>query len=215
MLGKDARVDILIWDTHDDRHAIQGRDDIKNFERMFFHLHKNLMYRREYESLWYLCPDRRSAIDWQTLKQYLEDKGRLRTYFDHPLLKGEFSKIFFQVKTLKEVRSPDYPISQLADLFAGMGPYSYEKSELLEYQMAEKNNQGDFFNSGERKGIKISNADEERFRVISHLYKLSKERKLGISFRSNFHLSTPNPSNPINFWLYESQHDEDKAPTIG
>ncbi len=31
------RVDAIIWDLHDSRHAVQGRDDKENFEKTYFH----------------------------------------------------------------------------------------------------------------------------------------------------------------------------------
>ena len=43
---KKLRVDVIVWDTHDSRHKIIGRDDTSNFERMFFHLMKNLMTKK-------------------------------------------------------------------------------------------------------------------------------------------------------------------------
>src|ERR1051326_9614978 len=44
------RLDTVVWDTQDTRHAVLNRDDRKNFERMFFHLLNSAMCRREIRS---------------------------------------------------------------------------------------------------------------------------------------------------------------------
>ena len=36
MFKLGLRVDTIVWDTHDSRHRIIGRDDMANYERMFF-----------------------------------------------------------------------------------------------------------------------------------------------------------------------------------
>jgi hypothetical protein len=46
LASAEARVDVLVWDNQDARHAIAGRDDRANFGRMFFHLHAASMKRR-------------------------------------------------------------------------------------------------------------------------------------------------------------------------
>jgi hypothetical protein len=45
-LNKLIRIDVLTWDTEDKRHKIQGRDDIANLQRMYYHLFKNVMHKR-------------------------------------------------------------------------------------------------------------------------------------------------------------------------
>lgn len=209
LIQQGCRIDVLIWDVHDDRHDIPGRDDIQNFERMYFHLHKNLMNRREYEAVWHLRPDRRSAVDWENIHSCLGSVGRWRSYFEHPLLEDEFTERFFRVRTLKEVSSKDQPLCQLADLFAGMGPYSLEKSDIIKHLF--ESDQGSLFPDDSPHNI--SSADPERFKVINHLYHRSKSKRLGVSLRSNFYLQTRDPTNPINFWHYKPQHDLDRAPT--
>ena len=37
-----TRVDVLTWDTQDDRHDVPGRDDLANLERMYYHLVLNV-----------------------------------------------------------------------------------------------------------------------------------------------------------------------------
>ena len=43
-----------------------------------------------------------------------------------------------------------------------------------------------------------------------------KAKKLGVSLRKTRGFWTPDPKeHPINFWLYEAQHDADRAPVKG
>lgn len=87
---KKVRVDVLIWDTHDSRHEIKGRDDTANFERMFFHLMKNLMMRREKDSEWYVYPDERLDIDWTTIQQCLVSTGKWKELYESRLFGDSF-----------------------------------------------------------------------------------------------------------------------------
>ena len=59
----------------------------------------------------------------------------------------------------------------------------------------------------------LSNTDEKRLRLIYDFAKCCKDSKLGVSINTHSFLITPDPKNPINFWHYEPQHEEDKAPT--
>jgi len=48
--------------------------------------------------------------------------------------------------------------------------------------------------------------------VLAQLDAICKRKKLGVSLKTNHGLRTFDPANPVNFWWYESQYDEDKAP---
>lgn len=206
-----TRLDTLIWDTEDRRHDVIGRDDTKNFERMFFHLHNNLMTRRSYEARWHLRPDERTDINWDDIQKCLESAGKWKEYFNKPLLKDVFSKEFYHIKTLKEVDSKEYQLVQLSDLFAGMGAYSRKRKTKIRKMFNQESGQKSFF-ANNRNSFNISNADEDRFKVIKYLYKRSREKKLGLSLKTNGYFITHNPTNPINFWHYTPQHDDDQAP---
>ncbi|MBC7249932.1 MAG: DUF3800 domain-containing protein, partial [Anaerolineae bacterium] len=69
------RVDVLTWDTEDSRHKIQGRDDIANLQRMYYHLFKDALKRWPGDSTWRLYPDENSALDWETVRDYLDMAG--------------------------------------------------------------------------------------------------------------------------------------------
>jgi len=74
-------------------------------------------------------------------------------------------------------------------------------------------------NSGQRSLFDEANASsnpsrssQERFTVLKQFDEACKRRRLGVSLKSYNGLRTPDPRNPINFWMYEVQHPEDKAP---
>ena len=73
-LDGHLRVDVLIWDTHDSRHAIPGRDDIANLQRMYYHLFRTLIetVRGEHDG----------PCNAPGKKQHRED-GRRQKYASH------------------------------------------------------------------------------------------------------------------------------------
>jgi hypothetical protein len=51
--------------------------------------------------------------------------------------------------------------------------------------------------------------------VLDKLNNLCKKNKLTVGLEKSKGLQTHNPANPINFWLYQPQMEEDKAPVRG
>jgi hypothetical protein len=118
---------------------------------------------------------------------------------------------FFQVRALTPVVSATTPETQLADLFAGMAAFSRKHAGTFgDFQAAVDAQQGLF---GHAPSPDLSNRQLERFKLIPFLANACKARKLGVSLATHGYLSTPNPTNPINFWHYEPQHGADRAPT--
>lgn len=74
------RIDTIVWDTHDSRHAIIGRNDLANYERMFFHLLNNTMKKRNRNCSWDIHPDVRGGINWTTIKDCLCSVGNRQEY---------------------------------------------------------------------------------------------------------------------------------------
>lgn len=209
--GADAvRVDVLVWDTHDERHAIKNRDDAANLERMFFHLLRVSMKRRVVGD-WHVFPDERLGTDWQTLRECLASAGAWKRRFDYPLLQEAYSELFFRVRELTPVESHATPITQVADLFAGMAAFSRKHEGVFRKWTAATDVQQNLFERPEEPSL--SNRLEERFRVIPHLAEQCKRRKLGVSLKTNGYLLTKNPASPMNFWHYEPQNELDRAPT--
>lgn len=132
--NKFLRIDILTWDTEDKRHKIQGRDDISNLQRMYYHLFKNVMLKRwPYRYTWALNPDVNSAIKWGQLFAFLrlaaigegmKEAHNWRSFAEY--MQG------FGIIQIKPENSKDEPFIQLADLFAGLAVYSRSKYDHFE-----------------------------------------------------------------------------------
>lgn len=212
------RVDVLIWDTRDSRHKIPWRDDIANLQRMYYHLFKNVLQRRWLTgSTWQLCPDENSALDWMTVQDYLDAAG-LNIKVEGDLFdKGGFRLRLardFRILQICEACSLDTPICQLADLFAGLGAYShssYSKYECWSRAQSGQMSLGLDVGNGDTEP-KLSNSDCERCIIIKHLDDNCKQRKLRVGLKSSKGFKTYDPRFSINFWPYEPQHPDDKAP---
>ena len=119
------RVDALIWDVKDSRHQIKGRDDVANLQRMYYHLFRNALSRWLGDNTWMLLPDQNSALDWQSVQDYLDMAG-LSLSADTgvtPLFRFRLSQEF-RIDHIREVDSEKMPLCQVADLFAGLSVFS-------------------------------------------------------------------------------------------
>jgi hypothetical protein len=205
----DARVDVLIWDTYDSRHNVQGRDDVANYGRMYFHLHSQMMRRRPKGAQWYLYPDEYVQLDWGTVSQCLEMVGRRQQYIESPLLGDFLSDAYYGIRELKLVESSKTPCCQVADLFAGLSVFSKMQYDLYEKWIKTGIASLQLFADED---IATTNREENRFIVLKEFNLECKKRKLGVSLKSHRCLSTPNPDYPLNFWHYKPQHALDRAP---
>jgi hypothetical protein len=211
------RVDVLIWDTYDSRHSVQGRDDVANLQRMYYQLFKNVLQQRwPTGSTWHLRPDENSALDWATVQDYLDSAG-LTIQVQGNLLEGSFRLRLardFSVLQICEACSLDTPLCQLADLFAGIGAYSHAAYDKYECWLCTQSGQMalDLDLDDRSPDPQLSNKDRERCTVIKHLDDQCKRHKLHVGLKSSRGLRTYDPTYPINFWPYEPQHPDDKAP---
>ncbi len=208
----NLRIDVLVWDIEDSRHNIQGRDDIANLQRMYYHLFRNVLRMRwgGGHTVWRLFPDEHTAMDWEKVEDCLEASGS-HVKVERSLF-GVRLRREFQIEEIIQVTSKDQPLLQLADLFAGLAVFSREKFEQYQEWIQGRVGHRMLFDHGEVDG-NISGADIVRFQVLKHLDEECKKRRLGVSLRTYRGLTTPNPVNPINFWLYQPQHPDDRAPT--
>lgn len=215
------RIDVLIWDTQDKRHAIVGRDDLENLHRMYYKLLVHIGRRWSHFD-WILHSDERGDMDWQKIRDFVnrtrvqpKQKGQemptLLKFFDEFRQKG---KRRFNLEVADSVNSEKEPLIQLADLFAGMAWYSRKfGSEIVEWlKNHEQADQHSLIESEVCEQKELKKQEQVRFELIAHLGELCKRHKLGVSLRERRHLWTPEPDNPINFWNYEPQHEADKAP---
>ena len=216
-LNNMLRVDVVSWDIHDSRHNIPQRDDVKNLHRMYRFLFQNILSSRWPKgSRWELSPHEHTAIDWSHIKALLEwNKEELKTHKDLFTQKRHlFSlKERFNIDKVNPHKSSDRPFIQLADLFAGMCCFSrlhFKECLLCENKMSKQLELELFDNK--KKNIKLSRPINEKSLILNHFYRKCKSKKMGISFRTCKGLKTFNPQNPINFWWYEPQRKDDKAP---
>jgi len=203
---RQVRLDVLRWDIKDPRHHdVLGRDDNKNLQMMYYKLLYNVISRRWQRGHWTFFPDENGIIDWDELKLDL-DNGISKVN-----LKEELN-----IKIIKEVNSKNNVLIQVADLFTGLSIFSKDKFSLYmkcKDYMDWKNGQqrlvplkNDF--------SKISNKNKMRLKILYYFNKKCKRLKMGVSLEKKRGLWTPDPRNTnINFWHYEPQVEEDKAPT--
>jgi hypothetical protein len=211
------RIDVLIWDVQDSRHKVIGRDDLANMHRMYYHLFKYVLIERwPNGSIWRLHPDEQASIDWSEISRFL-DMASI-TVGTPDLLSGLVESFIteFNIVHVKQCTSEKEPLIQLADLFAGMGVYSRNRyARYLCWQLEHREERQITLLPDAPTNIRLSNADKMRCPVLDKLDSLCKKNKLGVGLKKSKGLKTHNPANPINFWWYQPQREEDKAPIRG
>ena len=216
-VSKKLRIDVLIWDMTDSRNSGVQVDDAQNLGFMYYHLFRNVLRKRwPYDALWSLYPDQQGQIDWETIEECL---GHVSTQvdFENPSLfngRGSIRLLReFGLAKICPVASQDQPLLQLADLFAGLSVFSYEKyCEYVEWQEADPNRPPLLQLEGRPEGTDFKNRSISRFYVLQYFNALCKKHVFGVSLRTQQGLWTPNPSKPLNFWMYQPQHSADIAP---
>jgi len=208
-LNNIIRIDVILWDYHDSRHNVTGRDNIKNFQIMYYHLLKDILHKFwPDESIWIMYPDETTCVDWSNIQSFSNIKSRIR--LEETLFELSRALRSYHIRQIKEVASEKSPVSQLADLFAGLIPYSRRCYDKYEAKKIEKEG-GALF---ETKQVECTPLDIKRFEIITQLLKHKEKQTLGISFKSSkgFRSRKPTAEFPMNFWWYEPQHENDKAP---
>jgi len=201
------RVDVLIWDIEDARHKdVRGRDDKENLVRMYYHLIAATCSRKWPVSsvswMWY--PDEQSSVQWTVLRDCIRTKKHKRVA-DLFGINPRFEKVDLR---LQPVESHKYPLVQLADLFAGLGAYSWGNFPRFLLWLNKQKGEGLFAKSD----VAFSNSENERFQIIDDFRKQCRVENMKISLESSRGFKSNDPRKTINFWLYEPQHSLDKAP---
>jgi hypothetical protein len=205
------RVDVLIWDTEDSRHRMQGRDDVANLQRMYYHLLNNVLKRWPGDNSWGLYPDRNSALNWETVSDFLDVAGVApASTLQEPALFHIRLRHEFHIEEVEELDSKENPLCQVADFLAGMSVFSRHRFNA--YCCWKERQHGQLRLFPDDPPVCLSNSDGERCRVLDYMNTSCKDHGLGVSLKTRQGLWTPDPNNPINFWFYEPQHPEDKAP---
>lgn len=214
-----VRMDVIIWDTHDRRHAVHGRDDTANFGRMAYHLMQQIA-RRHAQSDWAFYPDAGGSVNWIEVMEYLNN-----TRLSGPGRTRQQGQALFHVETpfisltrFSPVDSKSERLVQVADLFAGLACLSrHEEPACGHYHAGEWQQAASGavmclpFDDVER--LALTNRKRAQYELVCHTYDACRSCKLGVSLRSTGYLRTPDWRNPVNFWHYEPQHEDDQAPT--
>lgn len=214
-LRKELRVDVLIWDIQDSRHNVQGRDDVANLQRMYYHLFRNVLRARwPNDAVWRLHPDEHTALNWKTVQDCLESVAERVEVTPPDLIEHRFSlrlRREFGLEEIRPVSSRDHPLLQLADLFAGMAVFSRDKFQEYQRWLSTAEGRLPLVTDSEDRS-KATRSMRERFQVLREFDSLCKKNKMGVSLKRSQGLRTRNPNYALNFWIYEPQHPEDKAP---
>lgn len=211
------RVDVLIWDMEDSRHKqVRHRDDKADFARMYYHLlHSVLKLRWPDGARWLICPDQNDVVDWLTLEQCLGWKSwAIEAGLSHSTDQTGALRDFYNIQELRPVCSREYLLVQLADLFAGLGVYSYSAfDKYVQWKREREPTQSLFpqWDSGLRRP-RIKKTDRKRLPILHHVREEAGRWGLHVSLESKGGLYTWRPSEPLNFWLYTPQCASDKAP---
>lgn len=206
--GDKIRIDVLIWDMEDSRHkGVHGRNDNENLVRMYYHLVATTLSKRwPIKTYWHWIPDKQSSVDWKTLQDCISNKKHKCTQD----LFGENSD--FEKISLEKINpdcSKKHILIQLADLFAGLGAYSYGHFGRFTLWESENKHQASLFPV---ETAHFSEGEKYKFHIINILNKKCKDHHLQISFNSSQGFKSNNQSSFINFWLYSPQTSLDKAP---
>ena len=223
----NLRVDVIIWDTEDSRHKIVGRDDNENLRWMYFQLFRNVLRLRwSSNSKWILFPDENSIINWQvthgklnTAAKFIElekeetHSSKTSMFRDHENYLDTFADQIksFNVLEILEVNSTNTLLSQVADLFVGVGVFSHQQYYSYDSWCLNHSPQMRFEFMEINKTNFTPKEDEHCF-VLNHLSEGCKQAKFAVSLNNTNGLFTRNPSKPMNFWLYQPQGEYDKAP---
>jgi hypothetical protein len=211
------RIDVLVWDSQDSRHAVRNPDMEANLQIMYFHLFKNVMSRRwPSDCVWRHIPDEHVGVKWENLQSCLSAKDSLSVselaFYDASPANESFGasiKRIFKVAEITECRSQEMSLAQVADMLAGMGAFSRER--FAEYR-AWKRTVGyseTLFDTMPRSDSTPGKV--EKFQVLSHFESTMNQLALPVALDQTGGLRTLDPSIAVNFWLYQPQSRFDKA----
>jgi len=213
MLDGSLRVDVLVWDTHDPRHDVQGRDDRANLGRMYYRCIRTCLHRRWPDDVaWRVFIDEDALASYEEFRRILVGKTLLSDQRRTLLGEGLAKDRSYRVHRVESITTDGQPLVQLADLLAGLAVVSRRKHAKFRAWRDDASGQENLFGAAD---VKVSNREKNQFRLLSHLREQAGSASLGVSLDSTCGLETRDPSNPLNFWLYRPQHTEDRAPRRG
>jgi hypothetical protein len=218
--SRQVRVDVLVWDSQDQRHEVFGRDDRANLADMYTFLFRNVLSRRwGKDTTWGLHPDENSSIDWGSIRDRIVKSS-------YKLVPMEYQTVDmaaptrllleyirqYRVMRIEEASSTDNVFLQIADLFGGLGVFSRKHFDKYGNWLEANSPQMRLFPNEVE--YELTNSEEYRCRVLLRLDTLCKQANMTVSLKQNRGLRTYDPQRDLlNFWYYEPQTEHDKAPT--
>jgi hypothetical protein len=203
-----VRIDTITTDNE----CLNGEDydyvSEPDLEGMYYQLLSNIG-RRWGCTTWGFYPDENSGVNWGDIVSSLNITSMSNTKWGQERFVGRIDEdAQFEFSEVEELNSVGEPLVQLADLFAGMARFSHEDSggcaEWVE--RSRDGRQGKLILPMARDKGNIIKVKDGRYRLIGGLYSLCGRHKLYVSLRSEKHLKTWRPQNPINFWDYRRRH---------
>jgi len=209
------RVSVIIWDKGDSRHNIHNRCDTQNMLIMYYRILNSNMKNWSQKSDWAFYPDEHSAIDWKNIINFLQKKPIYEDKKNGVNLFDFYSKsVYPNFKKYHELNSADYPVIQLADLYAGIATNSRRDSEFYSRWLIDfESKKSKLLFPTEIDISDISRSKLVKFEVLKHFYDQCKRYKMGVNYSESSYFKTKNPKNSLNFWHYTPQSKYDKAPT--
>lgn len=194
----------IIWDIHDSRHEILGRDDKENLSLMYYKLIKSFADDKlKNGDTLTIYPDQNNSIDWTLIEEILPKDGVYNTK------ELSFCTLCLTKVFVKESNTSENALIQIADIFAGLARTSYEDYD--KYDKWLNQSQQSLFPDEEKKSIDISVKDKHRFIIYQFIDVNSKHKSWSVSLKTNKGFRTYDKFKPLNFWFYIPQHEEDKA----
>lgn len=194
----DLQVRTIIWDAYDRRHG-PGTDELRNMERMYVHLLRDVLGRRWPAKTWEVRPDEQSAIRWNAMARILEFAATKTA--GRPI----------EVRHLEQQSSVQAPLVQVADLYAGLMSY-YAKSGAAFVRLLKLPIEQQKRALAGRIEPLASGSDRERFKMLLHVMRLYGDCGIRTVLTNSGLVFGESVASVVFNWLYEPQHDEDKAP---
>lgn len=208
------RVDVVTWDIYDTRHSIPDRDDVANLTRMYYKLLRHVSEQWNQQN-WAFYPDENTYVDWTDTIDYLNATKTPRRK-PHLLRLFDEDQYLLNFTGVQPLNSENEPLIQLSDLFAGMARFVREcGEECLRWLGSQRlSKQPLLFNCNEHEVTDDPiKAKCNRFVLVNEFYNLCRDSRLGVSLNTKKYFWTRSPRNPVNFWNYEPQYEDDKAPS--
>jgi len=204
-------IDVLVWDTHDDRHKIIGRDDDANIGRMWYHLLKHVIEKRgRSSSVWQLFPHQGSAANWGVIRQKINSALGHAPDERKCVIRSVIAVHNSPIRSISPQKAESIPLIQVADLYAGLATYSRTHFQIYQDWIQLHYSRTSTYSHSP---VVTTNSERQRFMIMEQFWKLVRRRNLGITFEVTNGLETsPYPLRPVNIWFYRPQHHFDRAP---